>query len=121
MIVRWWRHHIDKADRGAVTAEFAVVLPCVAVMAMLVLCLGRGAIVSMNCQDAAAAGARAMTIDADGERRAMAAARSIAGDGSTVSFTNDVDAVTVTVRCPVMSDPTGLIPAQVVGKATRYY
>ena len=51
----------------------------------------------------------------------MAAARSIAGDGSTVSFTNDVDAVTVTVRCPVMSDPTGLIPAQVVGKATRYY
>ena len=62
-----------------------------------------------------------MTIDADGERRAMAAARSIAGDGSTVSFANDVDAVTVTVRCPVMSDPTGLIPAQVVGKATRYY
>ena len=121
MIVRWWRHHVDKADRGAVTAELAVMLPCVAVMAMLVLCLGRGAIVSMNCQDAAAAGARAMTIDADGERRAMAAARSIAGDGSTVSFTNDVDAVTVTVRCPVMSDPTGLIPAQVVGKATRYY
>lgn len=121
MVVRWWRRHVDKSDLGAVTAEFAVVLPCVAVVAMLVLCLGRGAIVSMNCQDAAAAGARAMTIDSDGERRAVAAAKSVAGDGSTVSFTNDADAVTVIVRCPIMSDPTGLIPAQVMGKATRYY
>ena len=121
MVVRWWRRQINKADCGAVTAEYAVVLPCVAVVAMLVLCLGRGAIVSMNCQDAAAAGASAMTIDSDGERRAVAAAKSVAGDGSTVSFTNDADAVTVIVRCPIMSDPTGLIPAQVMGKATRYY
>lgn len=121
MVVRWWRRQINKADCGAVTAEYAVVLPCVAVVAMLVLCLGRGAIVSMNCQDAAAAGARAMTIDSDGERRAVAAAKSVAGDGSMVSFTNDADAVTVIVRCPIMSDPTGLIPAQVMGKATRYY
>ena len=63
MLARWWRRHARDADCGTVTAEFAVVLPCVAAVAILVLCLGRASIVSMNCQDAAAAGARAMAID----------------------------------------------------------
>ena len=67
MLARWWRRHARDADCGTVTAEFAVVLPCVAAVAILVLCLGRASIVSMNCQDAAAAGARAMAIDAGGE------------------------------------------------------
>lgn len=70
MLARWWRRHARDADCGTVTAEFAVVLPCVAAVAILVLCLGRASIVSMNCQDAAAAGARAMAIDAGGEAKA---------------------------------------------------
>lgn len=74
MLARWWRRHARDADCGTVTAEFAVVLPCVAAVAILVLCLGRASIVSMNCQDAAAAGARAMAIDAGGEAKARAAA-----------------------------------------------
>ena len=73
MLARWWRRHARDADCGTVTAEFAVVLPCVAAVAILVLCLGRASIVSMNCQDAAAAGARAMAIDAGGEAKARAA------------------------------------------------
>ena len=95
MLARWWRRHARDADCGTVTAEFAVVLPCVAAVAILVLCLGRASIVSMNCQDAAAAGARAMAIDAGGEAKV--------------------------VRCPVAADPTGVLPASVVGKATRYF
>ena len=75
MLARWWRRHARDADCGTVTAEFAVVLPCVAAVAILVLCLGRASIVSMNCQDAAAAGARAMAIDAGGEAKACAAAQ----------------------------------------------
>ena len=106
-------------EKGAVTAEFAVVLPCVAAVAILVLCLGRASIVSMNCQDAAAAGARAMAIDAGGEAKARAAAQTIAGGGSTVSFAANANSVTVVVRCPVAADPTGVLPASVVGKATR--
>lgn len=58
MLRQWWKRHTDDADEGAATAEFAVVLPCVAAVAILVLCLGRASVVSMNCQDAAAAGAR---------------------------------------------------------------
>ena len=96
------------------SAEFAVVLPCVAAVAILVLCLGRASIVSMNCQDAAAAGARAMAIDAGGEAKARAAAQTIAGGGSTVSFAANANSVTVVVRCPVAADPTGVLPASVV-------
>ena len=111
MLARWWRRHARDADCGTVTAEFAVVLPCVAAVAILVLCLGRASLVSMNCQDAAAAGARAMAIDAGGEAKARAAA----------SFAANTNSVTVVVRCPVAADPTGVLPASVVGKATRYF
>lgn len=121
MLARWWRRHARDADCGTVTAEFAVVLPCVAAVAILVLCLGRASIVSMNCQDAAAAGARAMAIDAGGGAKARAAAQTIAGGGSTVSFVANANSVTVVVRCPVAAAPTGVLPASVVGKATRYF
>lgn len=46
---------MSHADRGAVTAEFAVVLPAVAMVAMVLLCLTRTVTVSMRCQDAASA------------------------------------------------------------------
>ena len=108
MLARWWRRHARDADCGTVTAEFAVVLPCVAAVAILVLCLGRASIVSM-------------TIDAGGEAKARAAAQTIAGGGSTVSFAANANSVTVVVRCPVAADPTGVLPASVVGKATRYF
>ena len=75
MLRQWWKRHADDADEGAATAEFAVVLPCVAAVAILVLCLGRASVVSMNCQDAAAAGARVFAVDnAGGESEARAAA-----------------------------------------------
>ena len=91
MLARWWRRHARDADCGTVTAEFAVVLPCVA------------------------------AIDAGGEAKARAAAQTIAGGGSTVSFATNANSVTVVVRCPVAADPTGVLPASVVGKATRYF
>ena len=114
--------HADDADEGAATAEFAVVLPCVAAVAILVLCLGRASVVSMNCQDAAAAGARAFAVDdTGGESKARAAAVAAAGDSVTVRFDRGTDSVTVTVQCPVISDPTGMLPTRVTGKATRYF
>ena len=74
MLRQWWKRHTDDADEGAATAEFAVVLPCVEAVAILVLCLGRASVVSMNCQDAAAAGARAFAVDdTGGESKARTA------------------------------------------------
>ena len=109
MLRQWWKRHTDDADEGAATAEFAVVLPCVAAVAILVLCLGRASVVSMNCQDAAAAGARAFAVDDTG------------GESATVRFERGADFVTVTVQCPVVPDPTGVLPTRVTGKATRYF
>ena len=122
MLARWWRRHARDADCGTVTAEFAVVLPCVAAVAILSVFGGRASIVSMNCQDARGRPVRgAMAIDAGGEAKARAAAQTIAGGGSTVSFAANANSVTVVVRCPVAADPTGVLPASVVGKATRYF
>ena len=82
MLRQWWKRHTDDADEGAATAEFAVVLPCVAAVAILVLCLGRASVVSMNCQDAAAAGARAFAVDdTGGESKARTAVMAAAWGG----------------------------------------
>ena len=35
MVRQWWKCHADDADEGAATAEFAVVLPCVAAVATI--------------------------------------------------------------------------------------
>ena len=35
MLRQWWKRHTDDADEGATTAEFAVVLPCVAAVATI--------------------------------------------------------------------------------------
>ena len=102
MLRQWWKRHTDDADEGAATAEFAVVLPCVAAVAILVLCLGRASVVSMNCQDATAVVAAA-------------------GGSAMVRFERGADFVTVTVQCPVVPDPTGVLPTRVTGKATRYF
>ena len=40
MLRQWWKRHTDDADEGAATAEFAVVLPCVAAVAILVFAWG---------------------------------------------------------------------------------
>lgn len=103
MLRQWWKRHTDDADEGAATAEFAVVLPCVAAVAILVLCLGRASVVSMNCQDAAAAGARAFAVDdTGGESKARTAVMAAAGGSATVRFERGADFVTVTVQCPVV-------------------
>ena len=122
MLRQWWKRHTDDADEGAATAEFAVVLPCVAAVAILVLCLGRASVVSMNCQDAAAAGARLsrLMIRAANRRRGPRSWRLWEVRrryGSSVG----ADFVTVTVQCPVVPDPTGVLPTRVTGKATRYF
>ena len=92
MLRQWWKRHTDDADEGAATAEFAVVLPCVAAVAILVLCLGRASVVSMNCQDAAAAGARAFAVDdTGGESKARTAVMAAAGGSATVRFERGTD------------------------------
>lgn len=106
-----------RADEGAVTAEFAVILPSVVAIAALILALSRAVIVSMDCQDAAAAAARELVVSGDGADP-DAVARAVAGDGATAQVTRDESSVTVIVQCPVLPGSLGIVPAKVRGEAT---
>lgn len=122
----------DKSlDRGAVTAEFAVVLPCVVLVAALLLCLVRTVTVSISCQEAAGAAVRELIVISHGEASqyiatfdmtsvqeiAESTAQRIAGEDSFVSVELEKRTVTVTAQCPVVPDPLHVLPTQVTGKA----
>lgn len=107
----------DRFDDGAVTAEFASVLPAVLMIAILLFALARGVMVSMTCQDAASAAARSAVSAGGGEAGAKAAARTVAGRDVDLDIDYDGDTVTVVTHCPVVPDPMGVLPTSVTGKA----
>ncbi|NEG90036.1 TadE family type IV pilus minor pilin [Bifidobacterium aerophilum] len=115
---------LRRADRGAATAEFAVVLPAVVAVAALLFGLSRAVIVTMGCQDAAAAVARELIVAGkDGGFDAQATARAVAGDGVAVAVSygdggSGGTTVTVVAQCPVVPDPLGVLPTRVTGRAT---
>ena len=100
---------MSHADSGAATAEFAVVLPAVAMVAMVLLCLTRTVTVSMRCQDAASAVVRELVTREGGLSGAgmsvNAVASGIAGEGAVVSVADDGHSIRVTAQCPVLPDP----------------
>ena len=104
------------SDAGAVTAEFATVLPAVVVMAVLLLSLARTVMVSIGCQDAASAAAREL-VAAGSDADPSAIASAVAEGGVAVSVARDGELVTVTARCPVIPDPMGVLPTKVEARA----
>lgn len=114
---RLWRGWRLAADEGAVTAEFAVVLPAVILVAVVLIALARTVTVSMSCQDAAAVAVREIVVTGD-ESDPVGAAQAVAGADSSVSVTYGSEAVSVTVSCPVIPDPLGVLPTVVTAEAT---
>ncbi|MBT1161998.1 pilus assembly protein [Bifidobacterium sp. SO1] len=108
------------ADRGAATAEFAVVLPAVVAVAVLLLCLSRTVVISMDCQDAAVSAVRELVVadgvDADTDLQSVV--RAVAGGNASATASYGDEQVTVTVQCPVVPDPLGVLPTRVTGRAT---
>lgn len=107
----------SRCDRGAATAEFAVVLPAVVVVAVILICLMRVVTVSMDCQDAAAAAAREMVVAQD-NADPQSVARAVAGDEISVTIRRGESEAQVTVLCPVIPDPFGVLPTKVTGSST---
>ena len=105
-----------RCERGAVTAAFATVLPAVMVVALLLLSWVRLVGVSIGCQDAASAAARAAIASGD-ETDPSSAARAVVGKGVAVNINMTERQVTVVTRCPVIPDPGGVLPTVVEGKA----
>ncbi len=107
---------VFSCDAGAVTAEFATVLPAVVAVAVLLLCLTRTVAVSISCQDAASAAAR-VAVAGGGNADPSAAARTVAGTSITVNVSDEAGRVTVVTSCPVIPDPLGVLPTKVEGRA----
>ncbi|WP_338142181.1 TadE family protein [Bifidobacterium callimiconis] len=110
-------HALKRHDQGTVTAEFAVVLPTVMVVALLLLSSARAVTVSMNCQEAARVAAREMVIAPDGDANPSDVVTRIAGSRATVRVEEKQDQITVTTRCPVGPGPLGMLPVAVEGEA----
>ncbi|GEL45600.1 hypothetical protein CHO01_07160 [Cellulomonas hominis] len=94
------RPHRADRDRGAVTAEFAVLLPVVALLVGAVVALTASAAIQLRCADAARAGARAAALG-DGDADVLAVARRVAGSGVQVAVGRDDGWVVVTVESTV--------------------
>ncbi|RBP97244.1 pilus assembly protein TadE [Bifidobacterium aemilianum] len=107
---------LQALDPGVVTAEFAVVLPAVMLMAMLLLGLARTVTVSMGCQEAAGAAARQLVVT-QGRDDVGARVRDVAGSGSTASTSRTSSGTEIRVSCPVIPDPWGVLPTRVEAKA----
>lgn len=104
-------------DRGTVTAEFAVILPVVAMLALALLGLTRAIGVSLSCQDAARAAAYEVTI-AGAQADPVGAARAAAGGISIGVDVDDAgDEVRIRTTCPVMPGPLDILPVTVGGFA----
>lgn len=104
------------ADEGAVTAEFAMALPAVIIVATLILALTRTMLVTMDCQDAASAAARELVVNGDaGDAAGMV--RAVAGENASVEIQREGRYVTVTTQCPVLPGPLNLLPTKVGGQA----
>ena len=110
----------EGSDRGASTAEFAIVLPAVVAIIALILVIARTTMVAMACQDAAALIARELVVSdnrpAD-ERLARSSAQRLLGGDAHVDLTYEANSIIVQTGCPVVPDPLGALPRQVEGKA----
>lgn len=112
-----WRRRVThwfSADAGAVTAEYATVLPCIIMVMALVLALGRTSVVMMGCHDAAANVARALTVGNNEEQALSTVSRS---SGITVSLARREGSIEVATTCPVIPDPWHVLPTWVHGRA----
>ena len=87
-------------ERGAVTAETAVVLPMIAVFAVGLAWLVSLGVVQVRAQDAAREAARVVA-RGDSVAAGTAYAHRVATSGADVSVARDGSTVVVTVRAPV--------------------
>jgi hypothetical protein len=95
------RHRANRGgDRGSATAELAVVLPAVVLLAVLGVWAVAGVAAHLRCVDAAGAGARAL---ARGEPAAVVegVVAQVAPRGAVVRLSREGDLVVVEVRTTV--------------------
>ncbi|EIK86469.1 TadE family type IV pilus minor pilin [Gardnerella greenwoodii] len=101
--------NINTRDFGAVTAEFAVVLPCAIVLVVVLLGVGRAVVCNMNCHDAASQVAYYMVTHHD-DKAAASIVQKVAGSGASVQINRNGNMANIVVKCPLIPDPLHILP-----------
>lgn len=105
-------------DCGAVTAEFAIVLPCALMLILVLLGVGRAVVCAMNCHDAAAQVAYYMVTHHD-DKAAASIAQKVAGPGASVRISRGSDTANIVVKCPLIPDPFHILPPLVESRVSQ--
>lgn len=107
----WWA-----SDSGAVTAEFAIVLPAVMLIVLMLLTSARAATIALSCQDAARVTARTLTVEGD-HGQAQTVAQSAMRSAVSVSVRKQDASIAVSTQCPVLPSVLSDLPFNVEGYA----
>lgn len=108
----------DVKDSGAVTAEFAIILPTVAVLAIVLIFVGKSVVNTMNCNDAAGQVAYYIASTHD-SKEAQNIVHKVSGKNSSVKVEYVGNMADIVVSCPVVPDPLKILPMQVEARISQ--
>lgn len=105
-------------DSGAVTAEFAIILPTVAILAIVLIFVGKSVVNTMNCNDAAGQVAYYIASTHD-SKEAQNIVHKVSGKNSSVKVEYVGNIANIVVSCPVVPDPLKVLPMQVEARISQ--
>lgn len=105
-------------DSGAVTAEFAIILPTVAILAIVLIFVGKSVVNTMNCNDAAGQVAYYIASTHD-SKEAQNIVHKVSGKNSSVKVEYVGNMANIVVSCPVVPDPLKVLPIQVEARISQ--
>lgn len=105
-------------DSGAVTAEFAIILPTVAILAIVLIFVGKSVVSTMNCNDAAGQVAYYIASTHD-SKEAQNIVHKVSGKNSSVKVEYVGNMANIVVSCPVVPDPLKVLPMQVEARISQ--
>ncbi|RFT23500.1 hypothetical protein CG395_05920 [Bifidobacteriaceae bacterium GH022] len=105
-------------DSGAVTAEFAIILPTVAILAIVLIFVGKSVVNTMNCNDAAGQVAYYIASTHD-SKEAQNIVHKVSGKNSSVKVEYVGNMANIVVSCPVVPDTLKVLPMQVEARISQ--
>ncbi|RIY22266.1 hypothetical protein CJI53_00700 [Bifidobacteriaceae bacterium VN002] len=105
-------------DSGAVTAEFAIIIPTVAILAIVLIFVGKSVVNTMNCNDAAGQVAYYIASTHD-SKEAQNIVHKVSGKNSSVKVEYVGNMANIVVSCPVVPDPLKVLPMQVEARISQ--
>ena len=108
----------DTKDFGAVTAEFAIILPAVVILTVVLIFVGKSVVNTMNCNDAAGQVAYYVASTHD-SKEAQNIVHKVSGKNSSVKVEYVGNMANIVVSCPVVPDPLKVLPLSIEARISQ--